>query len=100
MTRAQFLDVWQFVEVAQTEMIEKKFRRFVKQRAPRNFGAAANLNEPAFHQCLQNAVDGDAADRFDIGARDRLTVSDDGERLERGGAQTRRFWRREKSADP
>src|SRR5437870_7021735 len=83
---AEFLDVRQFVEIAQTEMIEEKVRCLVKQRTPRNFGTPGNFDESALHQGLQNAVDRDAADRFDIGARDRLTVSNDGEGFERGRA--------------
>src|ERR1700693_3284360 len=100
MARPQFFDVRQFFEISQTEVIEKELGRFVKQRAPRNFGAAGNFDEPAFHQCLQNAIDGDAADGLDVGARDRLSISNDGKRLERGRTQARRFWCREKSADP
>src|SRR3982751_3310180 len=100
MTRAQFLNVWEFIEIAQTEMIEKKFRRLIKQWATRNFGAAGNFDQAAFHQRLQNAIDGDAADRLDIRARDRLPVSDDGERFERRRTQAHRFWRWEKFADP
>src|SRR6202030_389951 len=100
MACAQLFDVWQFIEIAQTEMIEKKFCRFVKQRTPRNFGAAGNFDEAALHQCLQNAVDSNTADRFDVRTRDRLPVSNDGKRLERGRTETRRFWRWKKSADP
>ena len=49
MARAQFLDVREFVEIAEAEMIEKKLRCFVKQRTTRNFGAARNFDEAAFH---------------------------------------------------
>src|SRR5205807_7782266 len=66
MARPQFLDVRDFVQIAQTKMIEKKFRGFVKQRTSGNFGATGNFNEAAFHQRLQNPVDGHAADGFDI----------------------------------
>src|SRR5260370_19552425 len=81
-------------------MIEEKFSCFVKQRASGNFGASGNFDEAAFHQGLQNAIDRDAVYGFGIRSRDRVTVSDDGERLERGRTQARRFRRREKSAHP
>ena len=64
-------------------MIEKEFGCLVKQRTTRNLGAARNFNEAAFHQGLQNAIDGHAADGFDIRARDWLSISDDRERLDR-----------------
>src|SRR2546425_8779369 len=100
MACAEFLNVWQFVEIAQTEMVEKKFGRFVKQRTTGNLGASRNFDEAALHQRLQNAIDGDAAHCFDIGAGDGLAISDDSERLERGRTQTRRFRRRGKAANP
>ena len=84
MTSAQFLNVWEFIEIAQAKVIEKELRRFVKQRSARNFGASRNFYQAALHQGLQNAVDGDATNRFDVCARDRLPISDNGQRLERG----------------
>ena len=83
MPRAQFLDVRQLVEIPQTEVIEEEFGRLVKQRTPGNFGAPGNFHEAAFHQRLQNAVDGNTAHRFNVRARDRLAISNDRERFER-----------------
>ena len=45
---------------------------------------------------MKNAVDRDAAHRFDIGAGDRLAISDDGQGLERGRGQARGFGRGKK----
>ena len=84
MAGTQLRDIRQFVEITQTEMVEKKLGGFVKQRTTRNFGAPGNFDQAAFHQRLQNAINGHAADSFDIRARDRLAISDDGKRLERG----------------
>src|ERR1051325_8169014 len=100
MSRAQFFHIRKLVEIAQTKVIEEKFRRLVKKRASGNFGASGNFYEAALHQRLQDAVDRHSAHCFDIGARDRLAISDDREGLERGRSEARRFWRRKKSADP
>ena len=81
-------------------MIEKKLRGLVQERPSRNFRAPANFDKTAFHQCLQNPIDGDAADGLDIGARDRLAIGDDSERFERGRGQARRFRRGKKLAHP
>src|SRR5207253_7965756 len=96
----QFFDIGQFLQIAQTEVIEKKLRGLVQQRPSRNFRSTANFDEPAFHQCLQNPIDGDAADGLDIRAGDRLAIGDDGERFECGRGQARRFRHWEKLAHP
>ena len=57
MTRAQLFHIWQLVQSAQAEMIEKKLRRFVQKRPARDFGATGDFNQAAFHQCLQHAID-------------------------------------------
>src|SRR5438132_689566 len=81
-------------------MIEEELRRFVKQRTTRDFRAARDFDEAAFHQCLQNTIDSYATHCFDIGARDRLPISYDGQSFERGRTQARWFGRGEQSADP
>jgi len=77
----QFFDIGQFIQIAQTEVIEKKLRGLVEERPSRNFRTTANFDETAFHQCLQNPINGDAAHGLNIGARDRLAIGDDGEGL-------------------
>src|ERR1700730_5981347 len=99
-TRSQFLDIRQFVQLAQTEVVQKKLRCFVKQRPAGNFGAPGYFYQAALHQSLQHAVDRHAAHSFDIGARDRLAIGNDGKRFERGRGQPRRFRRRKKLAHP
>src|SRR6266705_6715726 len=81
-------------------MIEKKLRRFVKQRSTWHIRAAGNFDETALHQSLQYALNRHTADGFDIGARNRLAISDDRERLERGRGEARRFCCRKKLSDP
>src|SRR5207249_11251350 len=48
----------------------------------------------------QHALNRHTADSFDIGARNRLAISDDRERLERGRGEARRFCCRKKLSDP
>src|SRR5712692_1463675 len=45
----QFLHVRQFVQLAQTEMVQKKLRCFVKQRPAGNFGASGNFYQASLH---------------------------------------------------
>src|SRR5580704_15370982 len=100
MTSAQFLNVWEFIEIAQAKVIEEKSRGLVEQRTTWDLCAPGNFYQAAFHQGLQNAVDRHAAHRFNIGAGARLPISDDGKRLQRGRRQPGRLWHREKSTDP
>jgi len=81
-------------------MIEKKLRRFVKQRPTRHIRSARDFDEATLHQSLQHALNRHTADSFDIGARNRLPISDDRERLERGRREPRRFCCRKKLSDP
>jgi len=81
-------------------MIEEKLRRFVEKRPARNFRAAGDFDETAFHQGLQDSVNVHPANGFNIGARDRLAVSNYRECLERGCGQARRLGRRKKLAHP
>ncbi len=100
MARPQLFHVGQFVQIAQTEMIKKKLRGFVKKRAAGNFGPSGNFDEAAFHQCLQHPIDVHAAHGFDIGARNWLAIRDDRERLQRRRGQARRFGHGKKLAHP
>src|SRR5450432_2473920 len=81
-------------------MLQEKLRRLVEQWPARDLGAPGNLDQPALHQGLQNAFDRHPADRFDIGAGDRLAVGDDRESLERGRREPGRFRGREKLPHP
>src|ERR1051325_10186285 len=99
-TLPEFLDIGQLVEGAQPEMIEEKRCRLIKQGAAWNFSAPGNFDETALQQGLQYSVDGDAADAFDIRPGDRLPIRDDGERLQRRRAQSRRFGRGEQLTHP
>src|SRR4030095_10151479 len=42
---AQLFHIWQFVQIAQTKVIEEKLRRFVEKRSAGNFGASANFHQ-------------------------------------------------------
>ena len=81
-------------------MIEEKLRRFIKERPAGNFRAAGDFDETAFHQRLQHSINVHAADSFNVGACDRLPVSNNRECLERGRGQARRLGRRKKLAHP
>src|SRR5579864_861471 len=61
MPGAQFFDIRKLVQVVQAEVVEKELGRHVKQGPSGNFGATGNFHQAAFHQCLQNAIDGHAA---------------------------------------
>ena len=101
MPALQFLRIRKLGEIAQTKMIE---RRTVSSRkgaaAPAIPRVPAILTKTPLHQVLQYAIDGHAAHSFDIGSRDRLPISNDGERFERGRAHAGRFGRRIKLLDP
>src|SRR2546423_3264732 len=81
-------------------MFEEKLGRLIEQGAARNFRATGDLHQTAFHQILQHAVNGDSANRFDVGARDRLAIRDDGQGFERRRSKPRRFHCREQLPDP
>ena len=72
----------------------------VEKRAAGDFGPAGDLDQTTFHQGLQHAIDVHAAHRFDIGARNRLAIRDDRERLQPGRGQARRFGHGKKLAHP
>ena len=64
-------------------MIHEILRGLIEQRASGNFCSAGNLYQPAIQKRLEDAIHGDTADRLDVSACDRLSVSDDRESLQR-----------------
>ena len=78
----------QLVEPGESEEpLEQLGRR--EDRCPET-GASRLLDQPALGQRLDRRLRGDAADPGDLGARDRLQVGDDRERLGLGLGQRRR----------
>src|SRR5260370_27762403 len=47
--RPQFFDVWQFLEIAQSKVIEEELRRFIEKRTPGDFCAGSDLDQAALH---------------------------------------------------
>ena len=80
-------------------MFEEEVRRFVKQRAARQFRAAADADQVAVEEFLDHPVASDAADRLDGGLGDGLAVGDDGEGFHRRAAHPLGFAAGEKLAD-
>ena len=79
-----FFEHGQLVERLQTQII-KKLTRGGKQRGPpHGFTVTDDLDPASVFQLLDDqAVHGHAANILDITPRDRLTVGDDGQRLQR-----------------
>ena len=84
----------------QAEAFEEFRGGLVEEGAAGGLGAARQLDEAALQQGGDDAIDGDAADRLDVGAGDRLAISDDGEGLQRGLAQFAGAGLVEELADP
>src|SRR5216117_1590383 len=78
------LDLRQVVEVAQAERDEELARGLEEVRPPRSVLAARDPDETPLEQALEHGLGVHAADRVHLGARDRLLVGDDRQRLERG----------------
>src|SRR4051794_32305943 len=81
---AQFVDVGQILEAVEAEMREKLRGRRPSQRpsrslAPAGWAYPAGLDQPVERKAGQR----DAADRLDLGARHRLVIGDDRQRLDR-----------------
>ena len=74
-------------------MLEKELRRLVDERPAGNLRASGDFDEAALHQALQNAIDGDAANRLDVGARNRLPVGNDRQRFKGRRSEPDRFRR-------
>ena len=66
-------------------MIEKVVRRAVGDRTTRRAAASAHAHPAGFKQYVERALGGgDTADFLDLGAGDRLVVSDDRHHFEAG----------------
>src|SRR5688572_15930240 len=74
----------QLLEVPKREVLEEERRRSVQQRPPQSFRPTDDVDQPALVQRLEHTADRDAPDLLDVGARDRLLIGDDRQRLERG----------------
>jgi len=84
----------QFVERLQTEVVEKLPRRRVQCRTARHITMADHLDPAAILELLDDLrIHRDAANLFDIAARDRLPVRNDRERLEHRARIFRRLLR-------
>ena len=84
----ELLEPRQVGETLKPEMIEKRLGRAVGHRPARRAAAAAHPNPARLHQQVERAFAGrDAAHLFDLGARRRLVIGDDGQCFERGARQ-------------
>jgi hypothetical protein len=97
---AEFGGVGEFVEGFEAEVLEEVFGALVEEGAAGDIGASGDADEAAFEEHIDHAIDGDAADGFDIGACDGLAVGDDGQCFEGGAAEADGFALGEKLADP
>ncbi len=104
--RAQFVDVAQFRQRrqvgqrGQVEVGQEFTRGRENRRAARHVAMADDLDPVAFVQGLDDAAaDRDAPDVLDFGARDRLAVRDDRERLQQR-ARVARFALLPQAIDP
>jgi hypothetical protein len=86
----------QFLERLQVEVIEELARRAEQGGLAGQVAMADDAHPVAILERAHDVRgDGDAADRFDLGARDRLAVGDERERLEQGARVARRLFRPE-----
>jgi segregation and condensation protein A len=69
--------------MAQRELLQELRGGAIEQWPADALGAPHHLHEAALQQRAKQAPRGDAADVLDLGTPDRLSVGDDGERLER-----------------
>jgi len=78
---AQFIGVGKFIQAFQAKEFQKYGSRFVKERTSRLLGTARDADYFPLEQRGDDTVNRHAAHRFDLGAADRLTISDDGQRF-------------------
>ena len=69
------------------ELLEEDRRRAVEQRTTEAFGATDDIDQSPLEKRLEHTSDGNAADLFDLGSPDGLSIRDDRERLERRTGQ-------------
>src|SRR5260370_25781395 len=82
---AQLVDAGQRIEAVEPEMSEKGRGRHPVERAARAVASAARPHPARFHQPVEGAArQRDAPDRLDLGARRRLVIGDDRQRLDGG----------------
>lgn len=84
----QFVCTRQLFEMSQRELFKELRGGAVQQRTADAFTATHDVNESAFVQRLEHAANRHAANLFDFGASDWLTVCNDGKRFERCGRQS------------
>src|SRR4051794_26083514 len=75
------------------EMLEEYRCRAVHQRPAESLAAPDDVDEPALMQRFEHTANSDAANLLDLSTTDRLTIGDDGKRLEcrrRESLRTRR----------
>ena len=100
----QFLQAGKIGHFIQAEVREEGCRGAVGDGPPGRAPAAAHFDPADIEENIERALgNDDAADFLDLGARHRLVIGDDGERLERGlatGASARRSRGAGGSSDP
>ena len=89
----ELFQVGQAFEILEPEYFEEFGGRFIQHRAAGRFLAATDFYQPPLQQGFQHAAAIDAAHLFDLRARNRLAICDDGERLEERAAKARRLAR-------
>src|ERR1700730_12018654 len=76
------LDLRQIAQIVQAEADQELFRRRVHERPADDLLAPDDFDEVTLEERVEHAGGVDAADVGDLERRDRLTIRDDGERLE------------------
>ncbi len=96
----KFVGIGKLVETLEAKDFEEKRRGLVEQRPAGLLGAPGDANDLALQQRGDDAIDRDAAHRFDFRPADRLPVGDHRERFQRWLAEFRRLRLLEKPARP
>jgi hypothetical protein len=87
----------QIRQIAQAEQLEELAGRAILHRPTGGLAPAQDLYQPPRHKCTQDSVTIDSADRLDLPPSRRLSISDDGERLQNRPREARRPLRKEAS---
>ncbi len=91
--RLQLVETRQVADRVESELDQEFGRRAVGDRPARRLAPPAHAHPARLHQHVERALrDRDAADLLDVGARHRLMIGDDRERLERGARQLALFF--------
>src|SRR5690242_16874963 len=83
----ELVGAWKLLEMPQCELLEKRWRGAIQQRAAESFAAPYDVNQPALVQRFENRARSDAPDLFDLRAANRLAIRDDCQCLQGGGGQ-------------